>query len=242
MQSQSRVKLMLKLQWSDIFPSASGRMGRKDYLASLFKLAMAYFLGVKIVSVLLAIAIRRSGYGEAANPFAATQAAALMQTILFWPVLTLVSRRMEDVKQSVRERYWVWRFTFPAALTLLVGANALAALGLGGFVNAELVTTLSPLIPIVLITAGFLTPEPMGSAMPKLDAAPVAAPAIAKLARTIAAKPASAPELAPAAPRTYQREASRPAVFAKAAHASSGAVQRTRSLPEQGRVRTGWFN
>jgi uncharacterized membrane protein YhaH (DUF805 family) len=233
---------MLKLQWSDIFPSASGRMGRKDYLAALFKLAMAYFLGVKIVSVLLAIAMRRSGYREAANPFAATQAAALIQIILFWPVLTLVSRRMEDVKQSVRERHWVWRFTFPAALTLLVGANALTALGLGGFVNADLVTPLSPLIPIVLITAGFLTPEPMGSGMPQRDAAPAPAQAFAELAKVIKAKPLSASEMAMAPSRTYKRETSRPATLNMPDYASSGAVQRTYRLPQQGRVKAGWFN
>jgi uncharacterized membrane protein YhaH (DUF805 family) len=236
------VKLMLKLQWSDIFPSASGRLGRKDYLAALFKLGMAYFLGVKIVSVLLAIAIRRSGFGEAANPFGMAQAAALMQIILFWPVLTLVSRRMEDVKQSVRERYWVWRFTFPAALTLLVGANALTAVGLGGLVNADLVTTLSPLIPIVLITAGILTPEPVGSGLPKLEVGPAAAPAFAKLAKVIKAKPLSAPEMAMAPSRTYMRETSRPPTLNMPAHASSGAVQRTYTLPQQGRVKAGWFN
>ena len=213
-------------------------MGRKDYLIAVFKLGAAYFLCVKIVSLLLAIAIRRTGYGEAANPFSAPQAAALMQIILFWPVLTLVSRRMEDVKQSVRERYWVWRFTFPAALTLLVGANALTALGFGGFVNADLVSTLSPLIPIVLVTAGFLTPEPMGGGLLKPDAAP----AFAKLAKLIEAKPVSAAEMAQTATRTYQREASRPAALSKPAHASAGAVQRTYTLPEQGRVRAGWFN
>ncbi len=141
-----------------------------------------------------------------------------MQVILFWPVLTLVSRRMDDVKQSVRERYWVWRFTFPAALALLVGANALTALGLGGFVNADLVSTLSPLIPIVLITAGFLTPEPRGGGLPKPDAVPV----FAKLAKLIEAKPVSAAEMTPAATRTYQREASRPVALSKPAHASCG--------------------
>ena len=217
-------------------------MGRRDYLVALFKLGLAYFLCVKIVSMLLAIIMRRSGFGEAANSFEAPQAAALMQIILFWPVLTLVSPRMEDVKQSVRERYWVWRFTFPAALTFWVGANALAALGLGGLVNADLVSTLSPLIPIVLITAGFLKPEPTGSAMPILDAEPVAAPMFAKLARVMEAKPASATQLPLAPSRTYQREASRPSASIKPALAYAGAIQRTRSLPEQGRVKAGWFN
>ena len=235
---------MLKLQWSDIFPSSSGRMGRKDYLAALFKLGAAYFLGVKIFSVLLAIAIRRTGYGEAANPFSAPQAAALMQVILFWPVLTLVSRRMADVKQSVRERYWVWRFTFPAALVLLVGANALTGLGLQRFVNADLVSTLSPLIPIVLITAGFLTPEPSAARPRKMEAATPDESAFANLAKSIAAKPADVTARPPKAvqPRTNVRDAARAAPQNQLVLAGSGAVQRTSSLPQQGRVKAGWFN
>ncbi len=227
---------MLKLQWSDIFPPAAGRLGRKDYLVALFKLAMAYMLGVKIVSVLLEIIIRRSGYGEFANPFGSPQAAALMQVVLFWSVLTLVSRRMADVKQSVREKYWVWRYTFPAALVLLVGAHVLTALGLQSFVNLELVSSLGPLVPIILITAGFLTPEPLSNEALTMQTGPANEPAFAKLARTIAAKPADF------SPKTYVRSPARQAPLRQNVIAGPSAVQRTYTLPEQGRINAGWFN
>lgn len=227
---------MLKLQWSDIFPPAAGRLGRKDYLVALFKLGAAYLLGVKIASVLLAIVMRRSGYGEFANPSGSPQAAALMQVVLFWSVLTLVSRRMADVKQSVREKYWVWRYTFPAALVLLVGAHVLTALGLQRFVNLELVSSLGPLVPIILITAGFLTPEPLSSGTQKIETTPAAEPAFATLARTIAAKPAGV------SPQAYVRSPARQAPLRQRVMAGPSAVQRTYTLPEQGRINAGWFN
>jgi uncharacterized membrane protein YhaH (DUF805 family) len=230
------VNFMLKLQWSDIFPPAAGRLGRKDYLVALFKLAMAYLLGVKIGSVLVAIVTKWSGFGESANPFGSPQAAALVQVILFWPVLTLVSRRMADVKKSVREKYWVWRYTFPAALFLLVGAHVLAALGLQRFVNLELVSALGPLVPIVLITAGFLTPEPLSNEVLKLQTGPADEPAFAALARTIAAKPAGF------SPKPNVRSPARQAPQRQQAPAGPSAVQRTYRLPQQGRVKAGWFN
>jgi uncharacterized membrane protein YhaH (DUF805 family) len=235
---------MLKLQWSDIFPPAAGRLGRKEYLVAIFKLGAAYLLGVKIVSVLLTIVMKRSGFGEFANPFGSPQAAALMQVILFWSVLSLVSRRMADVKQSVREKYWVWRYTFPAALALLVGSNSLTALGLQRLVNLELVSTLSPLIPIILITAGFLTPEPMTNGSPKMEAGPAAEGAFAKLAKAIAAKPTDVAPKHPASvsPQAHVRSPARQTPQRQQVLAGPSAVQRTRVLPQQGRVNAGWFD
>ena len=232
---------MLKLQWSDIFPSGSGRLGRKDYFVALFKLGAAYFISVKIFSVLLTAAMRQSGFEAPANAFDAPLAAAFMQLTFIWPVMALASRRMADIKQSLRERYWFWRYAFPAALVTFAGANALTAVGLERFVDMHSISFLGPLTGYILIMAGFLSPEPQGGGQRMTSPAPAAWQAFAELARTIAAKPAELPlkAQAQAAARTGADASARPA---PAPPPVSQVLVRTRSLPEQGRAKTGWFS
>jgi uncharacterized membrane protein YhaH (DUF805 family) len=224
---------MLKLKWSDVFPSGSGRLGRKDYFTALFKLGAAYLISVKIITVLLAVALRQGGFGAPANPFVAPLAAALMQLIFIWPVMALASRRMADMKQSLRERYWVWRFAFPAGLVIFAVANTLSAVGLGYLVDMHLISSLGTLAAFILIMAGFLSPELPSAAQPKLEPASAAWSGFAELARTIAGKPDELPLNGNAPAHAYVRGPLPPALPVLT---GSAVIVRTRSLPEQGRV------
>jgi hypothetical protein len=163
---------------------------------------------------------------------AAPAAAALTQLMLLWSVLALVHRRMLDVKQSIRDRFWAWRLGFPVALVVYAGANLLRAAGLERFVDNQLVSPLGPLVIFVIAAAGLMTPENGRVAtQPAMPAAPKRAE----------------PELPLAAPiansaKAYARESSRSAPKPRPALTGPSVVQRTRPLPEQGRVRSGWFN
>jgi uncharacterized membrane protein YhaH (DUF805 family) len=227
------VKRMFKLQWSDYFVPLAGPMGRKDYFIAFFKLGAAYFISAKVISLLYIFSFDQGVEKTVENARAAVPLAnALTQLILLWSVLALVHRRLQDVKHSVRAKYWAWRFTLPAALVVLIGANFLRALGLQRFVDADLISPLGPLVLIVIVAAGFLAPED-GTEMAE-TAKPV------KLSKPVSEKPLKIP--APAPSRAYMRDSPRSAPTPQPVLAGSGAIQRTRVLPQQGRVRSGWFN
>ena len=231
---------MFKMQWSDFFVPLSGPMGRKDYFIAFFKLGIAYFIGIQVVSLLLSFALEQDANTAFTNPFATNPVAkALTQIILLWSVLVLVYRRMLDAKQSVRTKFWAWQFIFPLALVALVGANLLSAFGFQRFLDAEFIRPLGPIVLFAIVAAGFLSPETSESGtarLPNLDEAETLAK-LAKLAKTIAKKPVVISTPTPA--RAYTRDVSR---AAEPALAGSGAVQRTSRLPVQGRVKSGWFN
>lgn len=233
MQTAYGMKRMFKLQWSDYFVPLGGPMGRKDYFTAFFKLGVAYFITAKVISVLYIFSFDQGVEKTVENARAAVPLAnVLAQLILLWSVLVLVQRRMLDVKQSVRAKYWAWRFTFPAALIVLVGANLLRALGLQRFVDTDLISPLGPLVLIVIVVVGFLTPED--------GVVTIQAARPEKLSKAITQKPVIVPVPMPS--RAYIRDPSRIVPSAQPVLAGSSAVQRTRALPQQGRVKSGWFN
>jgi uncharacterized membrane protein YhaH (DUF805 family) len=239
---------MLKLQWSDIFQSCEGRIRRKDYFIALFKLALFYYIFFQLLRIAPSMLATTIGGYESANSFNATPlAAATARVLLFWPILALFLKRMHDVNSSLRVQFWVWNLGFPILLIVHVVSITLLAFGINWPIDNGFAGTIQSAVYLAIIGVGVLTPEvganqfgpdPRQVSPSQASVSALPEPEFQKLKAMIAnrSQPGINQGFSP------MKKQDRAHAMPTPRKPMSEVIQRTRPLPEQGRIKSGWFN
>jgi uncharacterized membrane protein YhaH (DUF805 family) len=232
----------------------SGRIRRRDYFISMARLAVIYVIAINILSV----ASETSGLRTMGGPLMMSPAMILLvELALIVPALSLFIRRMNDMTAAIRAQFAAARVGLPLAAFAIIGFQAAV---LAGFDVQDYADLVDPLRTVVFLAFGIAVllppdpganlygPDPRGATAPSRPfpmQKPQPAQTYRDLTATIARKPAATTPVnpdgsvittpVPHADRVHR--APQPV-----APATPEAVQRMRKLPEQGRVKPGWFS
>lgn len=232
----------------------SGRIRRRDYFISMARLAVIYVIAINILSV----ASETSGLRTMGGPLMMSPAMILLvELALIVPALSLFIRRMNDMTAAIRAQFAAARVGLPLAAFAIIGFQAAV---LAGFDVQDYADLVDPLRSVVFLAFGIAVllppdpganlygPDPRGATAPSRPfpiQKPQPAQSYRDLTATIAKKPAATTPVnlgggviatpVPHSDRVHR--APQPV-----APATPEAVQRMRKLPEQGRVKPGWFS
>lgn len=232
----------------------SGRIRRRDYFISIARLAVIYVIAINILSV----ASGTPGIQIMGGPLIMSPAMiVLVELALILPVLSLFIRRMNDMTAAIRTQFAAVRIGLPLAAVAIIG---LQAASLAGLDVRDYVDLVDPLRTVIFLALGFAVllppdpgqnafgPDPRGTAAqykPSPVQKPQSAQAHLDLKTIIAKKPVATPPV-----KTSMTTNAAPVPHADRIHRAPQppaktvpeAVQRMRKLPEQGRVKPGWFS
>ena len=158
-----------------------------------------------------------------------------------FPIWSIFQRRVNDMRPDIRAKLQTWQFAFPLFLAGLIGLMIAHALGYRTPLDDIDLSRVRFWFAVMLfgstfVPGGELVPAAKRAAMPSssnddfLAAAQNAAREA--IAAQVATRTAARPTHTPASARP------RPATVGN----MPLAVERTRKLPEQGRVKPGWFS
>ncbi len=232
----------------------SGRIRRRDYFIGMARLAVIYVISINILSV----ASKTTGIRVLGGPLIMSPTMiVLVELALILPVLSLFIRRMNDMTAAIRTRFAAVRIGLPLAAVAIIG---LQAAGLAGLDVRDYADLVNPLRSVIFLALGFAVllppdpgqnaygPDPRGSTeqyKPSPAQKPQTAQTYLDLKTVIAKKPVVTPPV-----KTAVTSNTAPVPHADRVHrapqpvvpAAPEAVQRMRKLPEQGRVKPGWFS
>jgi uncharacterized membrane protein YhaH (DUF805 family) len=233
--------------WKDLYVPAEGRLERISYFVALFRIALIYMFGTQIFTALAPVLAQSIGVPITGNPFMALGYGALAaQLLIAWPAWSIFRRRLNDARPDLRAKLVNWSFAFPIFLIALLGVMVAGAAGFELPISAELHSRMRLMFFVMLFGAGLV---PGGDAVP--DAAAGKIRAREDIDRQVMLQTLAAQTGKPVEVETRQRAAPRPprAAFpmsdpasALAGSSAAPAVERTRTLPQQGRVKPGWFS
>ena len=230
---------------SFIFQRFDGRISNWDYFVGLFKLAAIYGIGMRLLPFMLANFLSKSQEFENFLGLI-PMTAAMMGVNVIWPLLALINKRKRDLTDSMRHRLGFYNILLPAAVVVVIVAQVLRATGLdfGDWVSTAL--AFAPFVVMGTVVLGFL-PSQGGTNRygpdPRLERGKE---------KASAEQTAAAPAPYDIGVRMGAQKMSRPA--APVTNALAGApirainpalpnsVVRTRKLPQDGRVKPGWFS
>jgi uncharacterized membrane protein YhaH (DUF805 family) len=239
---------MLKLQWSDLFQSYEGRIRRKDYFIALIKLTLLYFIFCQLFGMLpLAFAMLSGGTESTGSFNVMPMAAATARVLLFWPLLALFLKRMHDVNSDLRARLWTWSLGFPILLIVHVVSIALLVFGINWPIDNDFAATIQNGVYLAIVAVGFLTPhvganqfgpDPRRVSPSQASVSALPEPEFQKLKAMITSRSEPSGSQSADTMRAKVRINEAPAPRKHMPEV----IQRTRPLPEQGRIKYGWFN
>lgn len=231
-----------------------GRIRRRDYFIGMARLAVIYVISINILSV----ASKTAGIRSMGGPLIMSPAMMLLvELALILPILSLFIRRMNDMTAAIRTQFAAVRIGLPLAAVAIIGLQAASLAGMDVNDYADLINPLRSVIFLALGFAVLLPPDPgqnVYGADPRGTAAqyklspakkPQKAQAHLDLKTIVAKKPAATPPV-----KTAVTSNTAPVPHADRIHrapqpsapTAPEAVQRMRKLPEQGRVKPGWFS
>ena len=232
----------------------SGRIRRRDYFTGMARLAVIYVIAANILSA----AYETANIRPIGGPLLTSPAMVLLvELALILPALSLFIRRINDMTAVVRSQFAAARVGIPLAAAAVILFQAATLVGLDVQSYSDLLNPLRTVFIFALGIAALLPPDPGQNAYgpdPRGAAAqyrpaptPKPQPALPyrDLKTIIAGKPAATPPV-----KTAVTTNSAPVRHADRIHrpvpapgpAAPEAVQRMRKLPEQGRVKPGWFS
>ncbi len=233
--------------WKDLFVPAEGRLGRISYFVALFRIALIYLFGTQIFTALVPVLALSIGIPIADNPFMALGYGALAaQLLIAWPAWSIFRRRMNDARPDLRAKLVNWSVGFPIFLVVLIGMMVAGAAGFETPVSADLHSKMRLMFFVMLFGAGFV---PGGDAVP--GAAAKKDRLLGEIDQQRLMQALAAQIVKPSEIETRQRVTPRPPRTASpvptrspalAGSTAYSAVERMRKLPEQGRVKPGWFS
>ncbi len=228
--------------WKDLYVWPQGRLAPSGYLGALMRILIVYVIFAQLLSVLGPSFFFMSNVDAPADMFRAVmwgQIGAI--ALIAFPVWSIFQRRVNDMRPDIRAKLQAWQFAFPLSLAGLTGLMVVHALGYSTPLAGVDLSRIRFWFVVMLFGSAFV---PGGELVPaaKRAATPSASADDFLTAAQNAAREAIAAQVAT---RTAARPTHTPAsVRPKPATVSNMplAVERTRTLPEQGRVKPGWFS
>lgn len=215
-------------------------MSAAAYLGGLVRVLLVYVIFVQLISALgmpLLMSTQSEGVVDVFTGLKWSQVAAII--LIAFPVWSLFRRRINDIRPDIREKLSSWAFGFPIFLIGLLVFMVLNAAGYDTFFDdAELARIrfwfVVMLFGVAFLPGGDVVPEKAKPSKPQPDMFQTATQKANReaLAAQIANKPAG--RHLPAAHSDRPKPAAAPNF--------PPVIVRTRKLPQDGRVKPGWFS
>ena len=230
--------------WHDLFVAAEGQLSRKSYFVALFRIAIIYVVGVQLFAIFQPSLLAMVGKSSSENPLDRLVVAQIgAQFLIAWPAWSIFQRRLNDIRPNIRSKLSNWAVGFPLYMAILLIVMVVSAFGIELPIDKGLHGTLRLCFFLMLFCVGLF---------PGIDSETVT-PSVAQSGRDIQEQvPTELKELFAARRQLQELFAKQivpeptPAIqpIRNAAPASSfpDVMERGRKMPEQGRVKPGWFS
>ncbi len=227
--------------WKDLYVWPEGRLSRAGYLLALFRTVMVYVFATQILTAFSPVLLTNFNDAQPLDIFGSLKWAQVGAVIVVaFPIWSLFQRRVNDMRPDIREKLNTWSVAFPLFLVGLIGLMVANSAGLQiPLDDADLGQIrfwfAAMLLGAALIPGGDTVPE---SAVKKIkkENTNAAESALGQINLPGIAQRSQAPWKPQ--PRSTPRHQPIPANPVMA----NQAVQRQHKLPEQGRVKPGWFS
>lgn len=224
--------------WKDLYVWPEGQMKPSAYLGALFRILIVYVVFAQVLSVFSPTLLGTFKGPDSDNLFAGVmwgQTGALV--LIAFPMWSVFQRRLNDMRPDIREKLSNWSFAFPLFLIVLIGFMVANAAGFDLFFDHADLSNMRFWFTVMLAGAAFVPGGEMVPAKAQVTSAHsdpdrLRAASLKTLATQVAAKPAVRHMAVPHADRP------RPVL----AGDQPPVMQRSYKLPEQGRVKPGWFS
>ena len=228
--------------WKDLYVWPQGRLAPSAYLGALMRILIVYVLFAQILSVMGPSFVLLSSAGAPADMFRSVMWGQIGAIVLIaFPVWSIFQRRVNDMRPDIRSKLQTWQLAFPLFLAGLTGLTVVHALGYSTPFDEVDLGRVRFWFVVMLFGAAFVPGGELAPAAKRVTTALASADNLLTAAQNAAREAVAAQAATRTAARsTHATASARP----KPAHISTMplAVERTRKLPEQGRVKPGWFS
>lgn len=224
----------------DLFVWPQGRMTKAAYLGALLRILIVYVIAAQLLTLAFPILVGSFNGNSQMDMFVAVKWGQIgAVAAIAFPAWSVFQRRFNDIRPDLREKLMAWSIGFPLILAGLIVLMIVHAAGFGTPLDGFDLSNVRQWFAIMLVGAAFV---PGGDTVP-------------------ASKQTASP--APATFQTATQKATREALTAQIATKSTGrhlpvfqmdrpkpipatnfpqVIVRTRDLPQDGRVKPGWFS
>ncbi len=228
--------------WKDLYVWPQGRLAPSAYLGALMRVLIVYIVFAQLLSVVGPSFFVMFNDAVPVDMFRSVMWGQVGAIVLIaFPVWSIFQRRVNDMRPDIRSKLQTWQFAFPLFLAGLTSLMVVHALGYSTPFDEVDLSRVRFWFVAMLFGSAFV---PGGELVPAAKRA-ATAPASADDFLTAAQNAAHEAIAAQVATRTAARPKHTPASARPKPTATSNmplAVERTRTLPEQGRVKPGWFS
>jgi uncharacterized membrane protein YhaH (DUF805 family) len=225
----------------DLFVWPEGRLSRGGYFLALIRVVIIYVFAAQILTVFSPSLFGTFNSGEPADIFHTIKWAQIgAVAIIAFPIWSLFQRRLNDMRPDISKRLAPWSVAFPIILVGLIGLMLANAAGVKTPLDDADLSQIRFWFPVMLFGSAFVpggdkVPESVMKKANAEKAKPMeTAPSQFKLPG-ISQSPAAAWKPEPRSAPRHQPIPANPVM-------ANQAVQRQHKLPEQGRVKPGWFS
>jgi hypothetical protein len=228
--------------WKDLYVWPQGRLVPSAYLGALFRILILYVIFAQLLSIAGPAII---GTFNSQQPVDMFNGVALGQNgaivLIAFPAWSVFQRRFNDMRPDLRDKLKTWSAAFPLVLAVLIGLMIAHAAGIITPLDGIDLSSVRFWFTIMLVGAAFVpgadavpneNKAPAAKSAPDLFQSPLQNAGREKLTGQIAGKPAG--RHLP----TVHVDRPKPAIPTNFPQV----VVRTRSLPQDGRVKPGWFS
>jgi uncharacterized membrane protein YhaH (DUF805 family) len=224
--------------WKDLYVWPQGRMARAAYLGSLFRILIVYVIFAQMLGVFSPALLGTFNNADPDKLFKGMMWGQIGALVLIgFPVWSVFQRRVNDMRPDIRSKLSNWSITFPMFLIGLIGFMVANAAGFDLFFDNGDLSNIRFWFTVMLVGAAFVPGGETEAAMTQTS--PVRGePDFLQVAAhevfTIKVPPKQDIRHMPV-PHT---DRPRPVL----AGDSLPVIERSYKLPEQGRVKPGWFS
>jgi hypothetical protein len=228
--------------WKDLYVWPEGRLAPSAYLGALFRILIVYVIFAQVLAAIGPVMFGTFNNRAPTDMFESVlwgQVGAI--ALIAFPLWSNFQRRFNDMRPDLRERLRAWSTSFPLILAGLTGWMIARAAGLDKLLAGVDLGSVRFWFAVMLFGAAFV---PGGEAVPasKMRQAAKPAPDLFQTSTYKANREALAAQIAakPAGRHIPMPHVDQPKHVMAANFPE--VIVRTRSLPQDGRVKPGWFS
>jgi uncharacterized membrane protein YhaH (DUF805 family) len=222
--------------WKDLYVWPQGKLSRAAYLGALLRIVIIYVLFVQVLSVFSPTLLTTFKSGEPADTFLGIKWGQIGAIIFIaFPVWSLFQRRVNDMRPDIREKLNTWSVAFPLILAGLVGLMVANAVGFATPLDSADLSNIRFWFAVMLFGSAFV---PGGEHVPAKNLKKIRSEAQQNLISTLAQMPKEVDPTTRTQPHPVARHQPIPANPLPGMQVA----QRQYKMPEQGRVKPGWFS
>ncbi len=227
--------------WKDLYASPEGRLSQGAYFWGLLRLTFLIAIGINILATIIPAFVHALGFSFSLNTSQSLKMGSITAFLLsVWPIWTLFRRRLNDIRRDWRTRIGKWVIGFTIIFIVLVLRIVASAFGIETPIDQSTYGQLQKAFFLMLFGLGLVPgiDKVPSSNVAKKNGLKIAIvqPSLSGFAHSYSSRVESSDQ------SPSVRTVSRAPTETKPKILASPAVQRLHKLPEQGRVKPGWFS